>query len=420
MQRIGEDMARRASGRRGGGAGRLDYESLYRRVVDLHENGRPREAQAIYRKVLRDSNPGALGLFGRVAARFHAFSLAAKLLQRAIDCGGADSDTHNEAGLACMHAGRSEDAVRLLREAARLDEGDFRCRVNLAVVHQEEGDLDAALDALAPLVASHPEEPRVRLRLGELHLRRGEPEAALEHLDAVLEWKLHPTWPLALRSIALCELGESERFQELMRYRDFARCLQAEAPLGFPDLPAFNARLRNHLSRHRTLARNPEGYSTRNGRHSLGNLLRDRTPVVESLESLIHAAVEGYVAALPQDDPHPFLARAERFRIEAWAVLLERHGYHEPHVHRDGWISGVYYVSVDDVVRDDDPAHEGWFELGRGPGDLYPLGSDPETELVRPRAGSFMLFPSFCWHRTVPFAATGERIAVAFDVIPSG
>jgi len=412
-------MGRRASRRQGGKTGSLDYEGLYRRAVDLHERARPRDAKAIYRKILRDSNPKALGLFGRVAARYNEFSIAAKLLDAAIACGADDSDTHNEAGLACMHAGRPEDARRLLREAARLDDGDFRSRVNLAFLEQEQGDLAAALQVLTPLLESHPSEPAVRLRLGELCLRRGEPAAALEHLDAVVERKLHLTWALALRSIALCELGDFERFHELMRYRDFARGLDAGAGLGFADVAAFNERLQNHLSRHSTLALNPDGYSTRNGRHSLGNLLRDRSPVIETLETLLHAAFESYVAALPQDAPHPFLARADRFRVEAWGVLLRQHGYHESHVHRDGWVSGVYYVSVDDVVRDDDPAHEGWFELGRGPRDLYALGSEPATELVRPRAGSFMLFPSFCWHRTVPFTATGERVAVAFDFIPA-
>lgn len=413
-------MTRRAGGRRGGGAAGLPVESLYRRVADLHERARTREAREIHRKVLRESDPGVLGLFGRVAARYNEPALAAKLLERAIACGAADSDTYNEAGLACLYAGRQEDAQRLLGEAARLDPGDFRCRVNLALAHQEIGDLDAALAALAPLLASHPGEPGVPLRLAELRLRRGEPAEALAQLDALLERKLHPTWPLALRSVALSELGESDRFHELMRYPELVRGLQAEAPPGFPDVPAFNASLRKHLSRHRTLARNPDGYSTRGGRHSIGNLLRDRTPVVESLEQRIHAAVDAYAGALPQGDPHPFLVRRGSFRIEAWAVLLERQGYHEPHVHRDGWLSGVYYVSVDQVVRDDDPGHEGWLELGRGPAALYGLGSEPDTQLVRPQAGSFVLFPSFCWHGTRPFEAAGERIAVAFDVIPNG
>jgi len=408
-------MAKRG---RSGGSGGLDYEALHRRVVGLHERARPRDALAIYRKILRDAGSDALGHFGRVAARYHAFAMAAKLLERAIARGADDSDTHNEAGLACLYAGRSEDAVRLLEEAARLDPRDFRCRVNLALVHQEAGDLDRALGVLAPLLESHPDEPSVPLRLGELYLRRGEPGAALAQLDSVLARKTHPTWPLALKSVALCELGETERLRELMRCEELARCVEAHAPPGFADVAEFNGRLGKHLAQHRTLARNPEGYSTRNGRHSLGNLLRDRTPVIESLEGSIGAAVEEYVAALPAGDPHPFLARADRFRVEAWAVILERTGYHEPHVHRDGWLSGVYYVRVDDVVRDDDPGHEGWLELGRGPAELYALGSEPETQRVRPRAGCFMLFPSFSWHRTVPFETTGERIAVAFDVIP--
>lgn len=408
-------MAKRA---RGGGAGRRDYEGLYRRVVDLHERARSREALALHRKVLEGDNPAALGLFGRVAARYQAYPMAARLLERAIACGAADSDSHNEAGLACLYAGRTEDAERLLREAARLDPDDFRCRVNLAVLQQEAGELDEAHATLSEQLGSHPAEPALRLRLAELDLRRGEPASTLSHLDAVLAGKPHPTWPLALRSVALCELGRLDEFHELMRYPELSRVLEAQAPHGFAGIDAFNARLRKHLSRHRTLARDPEGYSTRNGRHSIGNLLRDRTPVIEGMERLIHAAIDAYVEALPEDDPHPFLARADRFRIEAWAVLLERQGYHEAHVHRDGWLSGVYYVSVDDVVRDDDPGHEGWLELGRGPEALYGCGTEPQTELVRPRAGSFVLFPSFCWHRTVPFEARGERVAVAFDVIP--
>ena len=35
-------------------------------------------------------------------------------------------------------------------------------------------------------------------------------------------------------------------------------------------------------------------------------------------------------------------------------------------------------------------------------------------------AGHFVLFPSFCWHGTRPFEAEGERVAVAFDLIPNG
>jgi uncharacterized protein (TIGR02466 family) len=411
-------MAKRA-GRRSG-AGGAATERLARRVVDLHERARTREAREIHRKVLRGDDPAALGHFGRVAARYHEFALAAKLLERAVACGAADADTCNEAGLACLHAGRLEDAVRWLSEATRHDPGDLRCRLNLALVQKEQGELDAALATLEALEGAHPGDPRVALAVAELRLRRGEPGEALSALDSVLAGKPHPTWPLALQAVALSELGESERLHEQMRLPELVRVLRAHAPPGFADVEAFDARLRRHLARHRSLARDPEGYSTRGGRHSIGNLLRDRSPVIEGLEALIHGAVEAYVGALPGPDGHPFLERADRFRIEAWAVLLERGGHHVPHVHRDGWVSGVYYVSVDPMVRDDDPGHEGWLELGRGPAELHALGSEPPSQLVRPEAGHFVLFPSFCWHGTRPFEAEGERVAVAFDLIPNG
>ena len=144
---------------------------------------------------------------------------------------------------------------------------------------------------------------------------------------------------------------------------------------------------------------------------------RFRTSALEGMEFAIHRAIERYVAALPPPDDHPFLDRPEAFRIEAWAVVLGPGGYHEAHIHRGGWVSGVYYVSVPDVVRDDDSDWEGWLELGQGPAELHALGRPPWTERVCPRAGGFVFFPAYCWHRTLPFSTEGERLAVAFDVI---
>ena len=83
----------------------------------------------------------------------------------------------------------------------------------------------------------------------------------------------------------------------VMRYADFVQWIDADAPDGFADLAAFNAALRKHLVRHRTLARDPDGFSTRNGRHTLGSLFRDRAPVLQAMERTIHRAVERYVAA---------------------------------------------------------------------------------------------------------------------------
>ncbi len=401
---------------------RLDYERLQQRVVALHEAVRTREALAIHRKILPDENPHALGLFGRIASRYHAFPMAVRLLERSIERGCDDGNDFNDLGLARLGAGRLEEALHAFEEAARRDPADHRAPVNVGVVLQQQGMLDEALAQFERVAELHPAEPAVTLRRAELRLRRGEPADAVALLEELRAHGLHPTWPLALEAVAHAELGDEAAFRSLMRFADFVQELEAAPPAGFPDLPSFHAQLRNHVARQRGLVRDPDGFSTRNGLHTLGNLLRDRSEIVLALEAQIHRAIRQYLEALPEGGGHPFLDARERaadFRVGAWAVLLERQGYHEAHVHRDGWVSGVYYLRVGDVVGDDGEC-EGWLELGQGPEELHGLGSASWTRRVRPRDGLFVLFPSYCWHRTLPFSAEGQRAAVAFDVIPRG
>ena len=40
------------------------------------------------------------------------------------------------------------------------------------------------------------------------------------------------------------------------------------------------------------------------------------------------------------------------------------------------------------------------------------------TYKVRPEEGLLVLFPSYFYHRTIPFDDPGTRISIAFDVVP--
>jgi len=396
----------------------LDYSRLHEKVIALHESVRTRDARAVYHKIARDENPHALALFGRTAARYGIWTTAIELLERAIQFGADAASDWNELGLACLEAGRLEAARRHFRAAVERDPTDYRAAVNIAVVHQAAGDLDRAMRQLGRVAAVHPEVVAVPLRRAELQLRRGEPRAALDELEGMRGRKLHPTWPLALESVALAELEDEAAHRQLMRYDEFVHWTDVDAPPGHRDLPAFNKRLCNHVRGHRGLVRDPAGYSTRKGQHTLGNLLRDRSPIMDALENVIGQAVSAYLGELPAPDGHPFLDRADDCRLEAWAVVLGKGGHHVSHVHRDGWLSGVYYADVAGVVGDDDGNREGWLELGLGPDALRVAGRRCATQWIRPHDGGVALFPSFCWHRTVPFTARGRRVAIAFDVIP--
>ena len=60
----------------------------------------------------------------------------------------------------------------------------------------------------------------------------------------------------------------------------------------------------------------------------------------------------------------------------------------------------------------------GWLEFGRSPEKLA-CEAEPLLKLVRPRPGLMVLFPSYFYHRTVPFRSEEKRISIAFDALPA-
>ena len=158
--------------------------------------------------------------------------------------------------------------------------------------------------------------------------------------------------------------------------------------------------------------------SVRGGTQTDGPLLSRIDPVIRRLRQPIIAAVESYIAQLPErDSRHPLMAarRDRRIRFSgSWSVKLRGGGRHANHVHPLGWISSALYISLP-RQRGDEPANAGWLTLGQ-PQEELGVRMEPQRE-IEPKIGQLVLFPSWMWHGTVPFEQ-GERLAVAFDVRP--
>ena len=82
-------------------------------------------------------------------------------------------------------------------------------------------------------------------------------------------------------------------------------------------------------------------------------------------------------------------------------------------------MSGVYYVALPPVVNEADnkAAQEGWIEFGAPPPEFTPE-FDLETVTYEPQEGTAFFFPSYLFHRTLPFKGDTQRISLAFDVKP--
>jgi uncharacterized protein (TIGR02466 family) len=175
--------------------------------------------------------------------------------------------------------------------------------------------------------------------------------------------------------------------------------------------------LRDQVATHPTLTWEPHGKTTRAGSQT-ARLVEADAEVFADFVAALRAAIDAFLARLPvmADHPHFFRIPTE-YRLSIWATVLVEGGHQLPHIHPSGWLSGVYYVAVPESISDGDPDQAGWFEIGR-PGDDLALTRPPDARAIKPEAGALLLFPSYYFHRTVPFRGDQARISIAFDVEP--
>jgi hypothetical protein len=252
--------------------------------------------------------------------------------------------------------------------------------------------------------------------LGVEMLKTGNAATARRSLERCIALGLTNSGVLAHLAVALNEVGDAAALHHLV---DLERLIVPTTidDLGdFESLAVFNAALAEQVIGNTTAHTDK---TTVNGLDTAEFIASD-VPCIAVLRRFIYRQIEARRrTALAEQALHPFsLTAPARWRTESWGLRLWRQGYQVAHIHQKAWLSGVYYVQLPDVVdaSSNVDRHEGWIEFGRGPDDL-PTASRPETRLIQPVPGLMLTFPSYFWHRTVPFDAGRDRISVAFDVI---
>jgi uncharacterized protein (TIGR02466 family) len=113
------------------------------------------------------------------------------------------------------------------------------------------------------------------------------------------------------------------------------------------------------------------------------------------------------------------------WKTNAWANINRRGHGNEFHTHPGCYWSGTYYV--DDGGIGEDPSLGGEFEMqdprGVAPAMYAPLlgfavpggQSAGASELISPKSGQIVLFPSWLAHAVRPYRGERERISIAFN-----
>lgn len=158
-------------------------------------------------------------------------------------------------------------------------------------------------------------------------------------------------------------------------------------------------------------------YANVGGWHSAGNLLEWPGEAIATLRTWITEALTRTVQAssqLPEvRDRNP---PRGNFRVSAWANISRKGNYHRMHNHPGSVWSGVYYVSAAPVAEDSlggvlefyDPRP--FTEMVDAP--FSPYG---QRMIIRPVAGSMVLFPGWMYHAVHPNQTDDVRLSIAFN-----
>jgi len=382
-----------------------------------HQAGRLREAESAYRELLGvlPEHHELLRLLGVLRYQAGDPDAAIDLLRRAVAAGSRDGRALE--ALACIlgESGREDEGVRCLRLLLDTQPQRRSALYNLGMLLMEGPKrYGEAVEVLERAVVLDPDDDKARGILALALLRSREPAKALTQIETVLARTPGDVHALAHKIAALSQLGEHSAIADLVDLDNMIHIERIDSGAGFAGTTEFNRQLARHILNHPSLG---EEKTTTNGLDT-GEILASDDPTIRDLTGAVKAAVARMLDRLKLPAGHPFTAgRPSRWRLSGWGVRMWSGGFQVPHYHKDAWISGVYYVQLPPTVRESQSSQKGWIEFGRGTDDLFHETS-PEVRRIRPEEGRLIAFPSYFWHRTLPFEDRQERLCISFNVVP--
>lgn len=392
------------------------YSSLLAKIY-LHSS--ELDVAEKYFRMASEQEPGNAELLSNLAYcldKTYRSDEALEVLEQALQIDDTCGKAHRFKGDAYFNRGEIENAEACYLKAIECDGEDFRAYATLGRMLYKAGRHDEGIRYGNKAIALAPRNPEPYIAYAEMLITNGSDlDDVLDKCHKILELQHGSRESITMMVLALHEKGDIEKYQKLTDAQTFIPSSTIQVPTSYDSLEAFNDALCEDIRNHASLSPGTSDMPIRDG-YKTGDLLSPPTPAVMALEGIIRNKVIEFMAGLPDDPAHPFYgSKPEKWDLSMWGNIIKRGGEFGSHTHPSAWLSGVYYPRVPDTTPDNPQG--GWIEFGR-PESKYKLKNPPPVHLIESRAGTLVCFPSYMFHRTIPFDSGGERFSIAFDVIP--
>lgn len=363
------------------------------------------------------SNPFDLTLI-RDFSRFLFFSGSdeecLKPYFQALEAGSTDPAIISGFTQDAVRVGRFGEARHLLNKFLEDHGNSYLIFAALSHLNIEEHKLVEALDAAKRAVVLASDSKAAQQQLSVSAMLNGDLKLAKK--AAMKARSLDPEDQLSVaHHCTSLRLEEDLLADGLYDLERVTQRVEVSPPDNYSSMEAFNNDLIGELTSLHQLAGEPIDQSLRGGTQVQLTQLARSSSLISALGDQLISAVKTFTDKIDFVEGHPFLGRRPN-KLDfsgIWSVRLNSGGSHVSHVHPEGWLSACYYVNLPEDVMDEG-SHQGWLRLGAPP--QSELRSKLDFLDIRPMAGSLILFPSYMWHGTVPFASTTPRLTVAFDI----
>jgi len=208
--------------------------SEYQRAVQHHKAGNLKEAEEIYRKIVRANpeHPDALHYLGAIAHQTGDNENAVKFISEAIRIRCDNPFYHYNLACVFQAEARFEEALPYFQTAVQLKPDHFEAHNNMGLTLQSLEKFDEAITCFQHALKVRPDLAEAHNNMGNLFYQQGRMEDALSSLDKAL--KIKPDYVEALNNMG-------NIFNLMYRLDEAVACFQKAVALNPDNAETYNS-----------------------------------------------------------------------------------------------------------------------------------------------------------------------------------